>query len=108
MDIQEAESYLNGFFSEELTVDPKIVHNYQTILHNAVCPTCNNKIYWNFGIESDKFCHTVCCGIKYSMVPETIRILSVPLAVNMAIDKNKPLSSQDLINMFAHLDENKD
>lgn len=75
---------------DEITVkiDPKIVYDYQDLLNNAKCPSCNHSLNWILSNEdsikghemSDKFCFAECCGMQYGMVPEKVRILSVPVA----------------------------
>jgi hypothetical protein len=75
-----------------LNTDPTIVYNYQQLLLGAECPSCGMKLTFQTvkqqtGVTSpsnwdwdDRLCYVDCCGIRYSMVPQTVRILSTPLA----------------------------
>jgi hypothetical protein len=82
--IQEAADYINNFLGIKTTVglDPTVVYDYQSLLASGVCPSCNNKLEWKIcpavTSQDDKFCHADCCGMRYSMVAEKVRVLAVP------------------------------
>jgi hypothetical protein len=83
MNSGEGADYINGFLSSKiaLNLNPDIVYDYQTLLAGACCPSCGEKIEWKLAKEqTDKFCAAECCGMMYGMVPEAVRVVSVPLA----------------------------
>lgn len=53
-------------------------YNYQKALTLARCPTCHGFLKWQISAEKDddRFCFALCCGMRYSMVPEVVRIVS--------------------------------
>ena len=53
------------------------IYDYQKSLSLARCRTCEHILRWQVSLEKedDRFCYAECCGIRYSMVPETVRIL---------------------------------
>ena len=67
-----------------LNMNPEIVYDYQNLLMEAYCPSCNSKLDWRIVVQAtavdDKFCQTECCGMVYSMVPEKVRVIAIPLA----------------------------
>lgn len=58
--------------------DTEKQYSYERALTLASCPTCNRFLRWEISIEKedDRFCYAICCGIRYSMVPEVVRIVS--------------------------------
>lgn len=68
-----------------LNMDPTIVYDYQNLLMDAYCPSCNSKLDWRIAVQAsgvdDKFCQSECCGMVYSMVPEKVRVVAIPAAV---------------------------
>jgi hypothetical protein len=82
---ERAADYINGFLNDGKTVlslDPTIVYDYQALLIKAICPSCLRPMDWAMAKngESDKFCVAMCCGMMYGMVPEQVRVISVPIA----------------------------
>ena len=80
---EEGADYINGFLDSKITLNlnPDIVYDYQSLLSEARCPTCGEKIEWHLTKEeTDKFCVAECCGMMYGMVPEAVRVISVPMA----------------------------
>jgi hypothetical protein len=85
VDNSEAADYINGFLSAKisLSLDPTLVYDYQSLLSGARCPTCGEKIEWKLATNAtDKFCAAECCGMMYGMVPEAVRVISVPTAAS--------------------------
>lgn len=68
-----------------LNMDPTIVYDYQNLLTEAYCPSCNSKLDWRISVQAsgvdDKFCQAECCGMIYSMVPDRVRVVAIPAAV---------------------------
>jgi len=58
--------------------DTKEVYDYQKSLTLARCPTCNAFLEWEISKEKedDRFCFALCCGMRYSMIAESVRIVS--------------------------------
>jgi hypothetical protein len=58
--------------------DTQEKYDYQKVLISSHCPTCNNLLKWQILIQKDddRFCHALCCGVRYSMIPEVVRIIS--------------------------------
>lgn len=68
-----------------LNMDPTIVYDYQNLLMEAYCPSCNSKLDWRISVQTsgvdDKFCQSECCGMIYSMVPDKVRVVAIPTAI---------------------------
>lgn len=62
----------------EVPNDSSVVCNYQELLQSGVCNQCKKPLEWSIKIyhNNDKFCHAHCCLTDYSMVPQTVRIIS--------------------------------
>lgn len=60
-----------------VSLSDREVYDYQKCLCLARCRTCETPLVWQISREKedDRFCFADCCGIRYSMVPETVRIL---------------------------------
>lgn len=60
-----------------VSLDSDKVYDYQKSLSLSRCLTCESILRWQISLEKndDRFCYAECCGIRYSMVPETVRIL---------------------------------
>lgn len=60
-----------------VSLDSDKVYDYQKSLSLSRCRTCESILRWQISLEKndDRFCYAECCGIRYSMVPETVRIL---------------------------------
>lgn len=102
---EEAADYINGFLRSKisLNMDPHIVYDYQTLLASAHCPSCGQPMDW--GLTSDKtdrFCVAECCGMQYAMVPESVRVVSVPVA---ALDRQEeqPLADDDFLKELQNM-----
>ena len=70
----------------KLNLDPTIVYDYQTLLQNSVCPSCGQCSNWQLPTHpdsSDIFCVFQCCGMIYSMIPESVRVIAVPTAIKL-------------------------
>ena len=61
------------------TANPAKVYDYQSLILNGVCKSCNKRLEWHLGShrkEDDKFCYTECCHIRYSLIPESVRVIA--------------------------------
>lgn len=88
IDNKVAADYSSGFVESKITLNtnPHIVYDYYDLECHAKCPSCGSTINWISSNDSikghlDKFRYAECCGMQYSMVPERVRVISVPLAV---------------------------
>lgn len=76
-----------------LNMDPSQVYDYQGLLAEAYCPSCNSQLCWTItqvGGEDDKFCKAFCCGMVYFMVAEKVRVIAIPAATL----RNDPFTNQ--------------
>lgn len=96
-----------------LNTDPNIVYDYQELLQGSYCPVCQNRLEWSLtmirtpkgaGFETDdKFCRASCCGMVYSTVPQTVRVVAVPKAVlakkqQQDWEEEQDLTDSDFLN----------
>jgi len=59
--------------------NPYYEYDYQECLRRGTCPNCGKDLEWRLSLASnsdDRFCHAVCCAVRYSMVPEKVRIIA--------------------------------
>lgn len=80
-----------------LSLDPSIVYDYQKVIHLAACPSCESLLSWSLTkpVDGDKFCIAECCGMRYGMVAETIRVIGVP--ISSGNDLPKELADEDFL-----------
>lgn len=107
--VQEAADYINGFLHDKtaLTLDPTIVYDYQSLLATGVCPSCGIKLDWRIATHvtgnDDKFCFADCCGMRYSMVPEKVRVLGVPKKLEVQKEGDDMLADDEFIRELNNL-----
>ena len=106
--VEKAAAEIEEFFKETIVkIDPRTVYDYQDLLETAKCPSCGHNLKWILSNDpvnghnmSDKFCFAECCGMQYGMVPEKVRIISVPVASIRSKEFIEKLAQQEADHDF--------
>lgn len=76
--------------AHKITLNPSVVYDYnELMLYGAKCPTCTHLLNWKLNNKTtDNFMVAYCCGLQFGMVPEAVRVISVPLKAVSDLDES--------------------
>lgn len=69
---------LGGKSVEIVPGDPHKVYNYHDCITGGVCPHCHGPLKWSLEVRKndDRFCSSVCCHTRFTMLPDRVRIIA--------------------------------
>lgn len=105
--LQEAADYINGFLRNKLVPDlnPTTVYDYQALYSHSACPTCERPLLWQLSphLTSDKFMIAQCCGLRHEMVPEQVRVITLPMGAENKTADEVSMADKDFLEELKNL-----
>jgi hypothetical protein len=64
----------------KINPDPSLVYGYYDVLTRGVCLHCGKPLQWKLEVKEndDRFCYAICCAIRFSMIPDKVKVIAMP------------------------------